>query len=186
MTLKLAVGRCYRAKRPRNCVGLVNDRQITWVGAYQVQYDSPAVSNGRHYPKVDIVDFLAWADRDVTDEMPKGRWADWPLPKAQKPLKLTNAQVYTLRSLNSGIAFMARGDGKKGSERRPTIGVEGGEWFPSADHVNAPSIPVLMRMGLVEFKGNNPGDTRYGDVQLTEKGREALATAKVTTEGAKV
>lgn len=185
MSIKLTVGRVYRGKQPRNSAGLVNDRQITWVGAYQVQYDSPAVSNGRHYPKVDIVDFLAWADRDITEEMPKGEWARWPIPKAQKPLKLTNAQVYTLRSLNSGITFMARGDGKKGSERRPTIAVERGEWFHAFDDINAPSIPVLMRLGLVEFKGSNPGDTRYGDVQLTEKGREALATAKVSTEGAK-
>ncbi|MEG5932484.1 hypothetical protein UXN85_20675 [Enterobacter hormaechei] len=185
MSITLTVGRVYRGRLPRNCSGLVNDRLITYIGWDSVQYDSPSVGMGRHYPTVSKEQFIAWAARDVTDELPKGEWMDYPPPKPPKPLRLTNAQVFTLRSLNSGIAFMARGDGKKGSERRPTITVESGEWYHSADHVNAPSIPVLMRLGLVGFTGSNPGDTRYGDVQLTEKGREALATATVSTEGAK-
>lgn len=80
-TLKLKVGRTYRGKKPR-CAGLgyVNDRTVLYLGAYSVQYDGPSVKNGSRYPTVDITEFLAWADRDVTDELPPGEYARWPLP----------------------------------------------------------------------------------------------------------
>lgn len=75
----LQVGRCYRAKRPARIglfPSLINDRQIKWIGGDQVQYDSPSVKDGRRYPVVKIEAFLKWADRDVTDELPKGQWAE--------------------------------------------------------------------------------------------------------------
>jgi hypothetical protein len=61
----LVVGATYRAKRPRQ-VGTVfngglNDRTILWIGLAEVQYDGPAVANGRKYPRVMISDFLKWA-----------------------------------------------------------------------------------------------------------------------------
>lgn len=79
--LTLTVGRTYRAKKPANSRGLVNDRTILWIGALgmTVQYDGPAVAMGRHYPKVSREDFLKWAGRDVTDELPEGKYADWPI-----------------------------------------------------------------------------------------------------------
>lgn len=75
--LPLVVGHTYEAKRPAR-VGvfdpLWNDRQIIWIGLYEVQYDSPTVGNGRHYPKVSHEQFRRWAACDVTTEMPKGEW----------------------------------------------------------------------------------------------------------------
>lgn len=75
--LALVVGRVYRAKRPADSWGLVNDRQIKWVGLLDVQYDSPTIISGRKYPTVKQDAFRKWAARDVTDEMPKGLWMDW-------------------------------------------------------------------------------------------------------------
>jgi hypothetical protein len=79
--LTLTVGRTYRAKKPANSRGLVNDRTILWIDSLGtvVQYDGPAVGMGRHYPKVSREDFLKWASRDVTDELPEGEYANWPI-----------------------------------------------------------------------------------------------------------
>lgn len=84
MTEKLQQGRVYRGKRPRNCSGLVNDRQILRLFSTTVQYDSPSVANGRQYPTMTIEKFLEWADRDVTDELPAGEWASYPPAKKGK------------------------------------------------------------------------------------------------------
>lgn len=79
--VELTVGRTYRAKRPKP-VGLfpslIDDRTIIWVGLYEVQYDGPSVKFGRKFPKVSKAAFLRWADRDVTDELPKDEYAPWP------------------------------------------------------------------------------------------------------------
>lgn len=86
--LELKVGRTYRAKRPAAAGDylspLVNDRTIVWLGMLEVQYDGPSVGFGRHYPKVSIEAFLKWAARDVTDELPDGEYAKWPLAKVQE------------------------------------------------------------------------------------------------------
>jgi hypothetical protein len=79
--LELKRGRIYRAKKPANSSGLVNDRQILYIDDFCVQYDGPAVGFGRHYPKVERAKFEAWAGADVTDSLPKGEWASWPPPK---------------------------------------------------------------------------------------------------------
>ena len=76
--LSIAVGRTYRAKKPANCGGYINDRQVLWSNGEVVQYDGPAVANGRKYPKVTMDDFKAWAGKDVTDSLPKGEWAPFP------------------------------------------------------------------------------------------------------------
>ncbi len=85
--LKIQVGRTYRAKRPRAAgtmlSPLVNDRTVKWFSGSHVQYDSPSVSFGRHYPTVTIEKFRAWADRDVTDELPPGEYAPWPIQKSK-------------------------------------------------------------------------------------------------------
>lgn len=82
----LRVGRTYRAKKPAPTGSLfdqrINDRTLIYVGMYDVQYDGPSVPFGRKYPKVSREAFLKWAGRDVTDELPPGEYAPWPLPKA--------------------------------------------------------------------------------------------------------
>lgn len=86
--LELKVGRTYRAKRPAAAGDylspLVNDRTIIWLGMAEVQYDGPSVGFGRHYPRVSIEKFRAWVARDVTDELPEGNYAPWPIAKAQE------------------------------------------------------------------------------------------------------
>lgn len=178
--LAILVGHAYRAKKPRQA-GIVqtyaNDREVRWTDGFNVQYDSPSVSNGRHYPTVTIAKFREWAGRDVTDELPNGEWQPWPIPKKPIDFKLTDIQIYVLRRLNTGTKYLMRGDARKAAERRP---------LPSStlgfDDVNAPSIPVLVRFGLVDFaEENNFRETSlwYG-VKLTEAGKEAANTLKVT------
>ena len=60
--LTLTVGRTYRAKRPANSGGRVNDRTIVWKSqdGSLVQYDGPAVRFGAHYPKVTSDKFSEW------------------------------------------------------------------------------------------------------------------------------
>ena len=81
----LNVGHVYSAKRPQTYgfSRLLGDRQILWIGMIYdnkegfvqgVQYDSPSVKDGRHYPKTSITKFLKWADADITEIMPKGEW----------------------------------------------------------------------------------------------------------------
>jgi hypothetical protein len=73
----IKIGRFYEAKRPSMVVsggGLMNDRKVIYVSKTQVQYDGPAVQNGRHYPTVSMDAFLNWAKRDITDEMPEFQW----------------------------------------------------------------------------------------------------------------
>ena len=43
---------------------------------YVVQYDSPKVERGKNYPKITLKKFLEWASHDVTDQIPKGEWAN--------------------------------------------------------------------------------------------------------------
>ncbi|MDE9446833.1 hypothetical protein KKJ04_14775 [Xenorhabdus bovienii] len=58
--------------------------------------------------------------------------------------RLTNAQIYTLRRLSSGTSYKLRGDERKAFERRNEVSCSFG-----FDDVNAPSLPVLFRLGLV-------------------------------------
>lgn len=77
---ELKVGRTYRAKRPRPVHTLdgsfINDRQILYISLLDetLQYDSPSVKFNSNYPEISIEKFLNWADKDVTDELPKGEW----------------------------------------------------------------------------------------------------------------
>jgi len=77
----LKIGRWYRAKKPAPARGqlgpVVNDREIIWMGNGLVQYDGPAVRDGQHFPRVFVENFLKWAHRDVTDELPPGDWETW-------------------------------------------------------------------------------------------------------------
>ncbi len=83
----IVVGRFYQAKRPSASPGLlVNDRQVRWISSDRslVQYDSPSLPDGRHYPKVTMEAFLKWAALDVTELMPKDSWRSWLDYRAQK------------------------------------------------------------------------------------------------------
>ena len=78
--MEFKVGRVYRAKKPKACglfPALYDDRMILWIGLNQIQYDSPSIKNGRTYPKVSLEKFQKWVAEDITDEIPKGEWAEF-------------------------------------------------------------------------------------------------------------
>jgi hypothetical protein len=83
--MDLSEGQVWRAKKPANSGGLVNDRvilRINFLG--DVQYDGPAVARGRHYPIVSRVTFEKWCGRDVTKELPKDDWQPWDFSDTSK------------------------------------------------------------------------------------------------------
>ena len=67
----LRIEHIYRAKKPRLCGSVVNDRTIVHINLSTVYYDSPSVRKGAAYSSTPISRFLAWADRDVTEERVK-------------------------------------------------------------------------------------------------------------------
>lgn len=100
---------------------------------------------------------------------------------ASKPPKLTMAQVYTLRRLASGTSYSLQGNGKKAHENREEIVVARGQWSRTTMPVNAPSIPVLFRLGLVEFihpKSAITQPTHWHRVALTDTGLMIIKLTK--------
>ena len=78
--MNIELGHVYRAKKPKRislfmAPDFYDDRQVKYVSATQVQYDSPTVRNGRKYPTIDRAKFEAWSGSDVTDGYPEGDWA---------------------------------------------------------------------------------------------------------------
>jgi len=74
--------------------------------------------------------------------------------------KLTDAQIYTLRRIEGGTQYQCRSDGKRAREAASA----------GADR----SIPVLLRLGLVEFCTQEPREQgRYYRVTRTAAGIEA-------------
>lgn len=51
-------------------------KNIETIWDYAVQYDSPTVKNGKNYPRVTATKFLEWTEKNVTEIMPQGKWAD--------------------------------------------------------------------------------------------------------------
>lgn len=96
MIENIQCGRVYRAKTPRQVgadrqfhQGFVNDRVVIYINVLSdlVQYDGPAIPNGRHYPKCTLKAFREWAGEDVTDVMPVGEWQPWSAPsKVKSPI----------------------------------------------------------------------------------------------------
>lgn len=82
--------------------------------------------------------------------------------------KLTNAQIYTLRRMNSGTVYKMQGDGRRGDEMRFDMQLRCN--IP----VSCPSLAPLLRHGLIEFvqRGAKTPSLMYM-MQLTELGREA-------------
>jgi hypothetical protein len=67
----LKAGCYYRAKKPRRLFdGGFNDRKILWISkdGEKVQYDSPTIGIGRHYPTVSMERFLKWVGKEITKE----------------------------------------------------------------------------------------------------------------------
>ncbi len=85
-----------------------------------------------------------------------------------KHLKLTDAQILTLRRMYIGTRYFMRGDKQKGEQDK------------LSHRVNCPSIPVLFREGLVNWR--NPAckkfDGLYYGVNLTPSGFDAVVEGK--------
>ena len=95
-----------------------------------------------------------------------------------KPPKLTMAQVYTLRRLASGTSYSLQGNHRKGIENRPDIAVRRGQWFRTTTPINAPSLPVLFRLGLIKFSVTF---TAKSPCYLTKYYRVCLTDARLDT-----
>lgn len=50
-------------------------KKIETVWEHMVQYDSPSVKHGKNYPTIPVSKFIKWAEKNVSDIMPKGEWA---------------------------------------------------------------------------------------------------------------
>jgi hypothetical protein len=64
-------GQFYRAKKPvKVSDGGYNDRAILWVSTdfSKIQYDSPTIGQGRHYPTIPMEKFLSWAGKEITKD----------------------------------------------------------------------------------------------------------------------
>lgn len=126
MTLELIVGRTYRGKNVAQSDGLVNDRTIKYIGADFVQYDGPAVKNGRHYPKVSHEAFLKWASHDVTDELPVGEYQTWASYRASKAkikasLKDERPTVPHEQAMAEADALIDKAEQKPADDRPPHL-----------------------------------------------------------------
>lgn len=77
--INIKVGRTYRGKSPGYTKGYVNDRTVVWFSNVlgELQYDGPAVGIGRKYPAISIREFIAWAEHDITDQLPAGEYQQW-------------------------------------------------------------------------------------------------------------
>lgn len=74
----------------------------------------------------------------------------------------------------NGTRYLASGDGRRGDECRVDRA------YSCERPVNSPSIPVLLRLGYVEFAYNDIGDpTLNYRVRLTAKGKEAAETMEI-------
>lgn len=88
--------------------------------------------------------------------------------KTVKAKDLTLAQANTLHRLRAGIGYRLRTDGKKGSELRMVNNY-------TATFVSAPSIPVLYRLGLVDFTNGKPDEAgKFASIMLTLGGCDIL------------
>lgn len=89
-------------------------------------------------------------------------------------MKLTDAQIYTLRRMASGTKYQLRGDEKYGRECRTFCG--------KPDDISSPSLRPLLKAGLIQFVfAGDRTPTLYHAVELTIAGRGA-ATIKTSKE----
>lgn len=92
-----------------------------------------------------------------------------------RQIRLSDAQVYTLRRMNKGTRYFMRGDMSRGEEDR------------GSHRVKCPSLPVLFREGLVNWcnSGCRKFDGLYYSVELTPDGKKCAIAAQ-TRKGARV
>ncbi|QPR26795.1 hypothetical protein I6G97_09910 [Edwardsiella hoshinae] len=88
-----------------------------------------------------------------------------------KKYRLTDAQVYTLRRMRIGTRFFMQHDARRGQEERGN------------SRINCPSLPVLFRLGLVDFCSDclKQKGTWYR-VRLTSDGIAASGLAQLKKE----
>lgn len=85
--------------------------------------------------------------------------------------KLTDAQVYTLRRMKSGTRYFLQGDGSRGDEDN------------GRRRINCPSLPVLFRMGFVDYCSDcKKQDGTWYSVKLTPEGNNAAIFAQTRQE----
>lgn len=87
-------------------------------------------------------------------------------------IRLTDAQVYTLRRMYNGTRYFMRGD------------MEKGEHDKGSHRVNCPSLPVLFREGLVDWRNRScrKFNGLYYSVKLTPDGTSAAIGAQTREE----
>lgn len=87
-------------------------------------------------------------------------------------IRLTDAQVHTLRRMYNGSRYFMRGDMGKGEHDK------------GSHRVNSPSIPVLFREGLVDWRNRScrKFDGLYYRVELTPDGTKAAIGAQTREE----
>ena len=49
-------------------------KNIECVWEHTIQYDSPSVKDGKNYPAISASKFIKWAEKNITEIMPKGEW----------------------------------------------------------------------------------------------------------------
>lgn len=82
-------------------------------------------------------------------------------------IRLTDAQVYTLRRMYSGTRYFMQGNGERGDEDN------------GSRRVNSPSLPVLYREGLVRFCSDVKKEPyQWYSVMLTPEGTMAAVGAQ--------
>ena len=68
---ELVSGHFYRAKKPKRVSdGGYDDRRVLWISEdrSKIQYDSPTIGQGRHYPTIPTERFLKWVGKEITKE----------------------------------------------------------------------------------------------------------------------
>lgn len=67
----IVVGNFYRAKKPIKLNdGGYNDRRVLWISEdkQKIQYDSPVIRQGSHYPIIQMEKFLKWTGKEITKD----------------------------------------------------------------------------------------------------------------------
>lgn len=91
-------------------------------------------------------------------------------------MKVTDAQIYTLRRIYSGRKFELRGDRASGREVRRDVETR------QRDDVNCRSLAPLLRAGLITTRKEPTDMTRYYEVVLTASGLEVVRHAETQQE----
>lgn len=92
-------------------------------------------------------------------------------------MKITDAQIFTLRRMRNFAVFELRGDRASGRQVKRDIATR------QRDDVNCRSLAPLMRAGLIAFCKEPTDMTRYYEVELTPEGMKLAKHEKTQQEG---